>query len=73
MAAFSDLLQRIVRDLEQAGAQQPGDDLRARLGYGTGDDVDDVDDMDDVDEPEPGQRGHEGRRRYESRRRCGSR
>ena len=54
MAAFSDLLQRIVRDLEQAGGQRPGDDLRARLGYGTGDDVDNVDDVDDVDEPEPG-------------------
>ena len=37
MAAFADLLQRIVRSLEEAGAQQPGDDLRARLGYGTGD------------------------------------
>ena len=51
MAGLRELLQRLAHDLEQAGAQQPGDDLRARLGYGSGDDVDDVD---DVDEPEPG-------------------
>ena len=38
MAGFGDLLQRISRSLEEASAQQPGDDLRARLGYGTGDD-----------------------------------
>ena len=49
MAGFGDLLQRIVRDLEEAGAQRPADDLRARLGYGTGDDPDD----DDLDEPAP--------------------
>ena len=51
MAGLRELLQRLAHDLEQAGAQQPGDDLRARLGYGSGDDVDDVD---DVDETEPG-------------------
>ena len=43
MAGFGELLQRIVRDLEQAGAQRPGDDLRARLGYGPGGDDDDED------------------------------
>lgn len=56
MAGFGDLLQRIVRDLEEAGAQRPADDLRARLGYGTGDDPDDDDDLDNVDdrdEPAP--------------------
>ena len=37
MAGLEALLQRIARSLEEAGAQQPGDDLRARLGYGTGD------------------------------------
>ena len=37
MAAFGDLLQRISRSLEEAGAQRPGDDLRARLGYGAED------------------------------------
>ena len=41
MAGLGNLLQRIARSLEEAGAQQPGDDLRARLGYGT----------DDEDEP----------------------
>ena len=38
MAGFGDLLQRIARSLEEARVQQPGDDLRAQLGYGTGDD-----------------------------------
>ena len=38
MAGLGDLLQRIQRSLEEASAQQPADDLRARLGYGTGDD-----------------------------------
>ena len=42
MAGFAELLQRIVRDLEQAGAQQPEDDLRARLGYGPADEAEDV-------------------------------
>jgi len=37
MAGLGDLLQRISRSLEEASAQRPGDDLRARLGYGTGD------------------------------------
>ena len=37
MAGLGDLLQRFARSLEEAGAQQPGDDLRARLGYGAGD------------------------------------
>ncbi len=41
MAAFGDLLQRIAQSLEEAGAQRPGDDLRARLGYGTGEDDED--------------------------------
>lgn len=56
MAGFADLLQRIVRDLEQAGAQGPEDDLRARLGYGPADDAGDVDeDPGGVDEThEPG-------------------
>ena len=38
MAGLGDLLQRIQRSLEEASTQQPADDLRARLGYGTGDD-----------------------------------
>ena len=37
MAGFGDLLQRITRSLEEAREQQPGDDLRARLGYGNRD------------------------------------
>ena len=41
MAGLGDLLQRIARSLEEASAQRPGDDLRARLGYGTGDDDED--------------------------------
>ncbi len=45
MAGLGDLLQRVARSLEEAQAQRPGDDLRARLGYGTGDD--------DEDEPAP--------------------
>ena len=46
MAAFGELIQRITRSLEEAGAQQPGGDLRAQLGYGAEDD--------DMDEPAPG-------------------
>ena len=46
MAAFGELIQRITRSLEEAGAQQPGGDLRAQLGYGAADD--------DMDEPAPG-------------------
>ena len=53
MAGLGDLLQRIARSLEEAGAQQPGDDLRARLGYGTGDDDEDELAEDAVWEPEP--------------------
>ena len=58
MAGFGDLLQRIARSLEEAGAQQPGDDLRARLGYGAGDDDKDESDWEwepeAALEPEPG-------------------
>ena len=43
MAGLGGLLQRIARDLEQAGGQQPADDLRTRLGYGPGGDDDDED------------------------------
>ena len=46
MAAFGELIQRITRSLEEAGAQQPGGDLRAQLGYGAEDD--------DMDAPAPG-------------------
>lgn len=52
MAGLGDLLQRIARSLEEAGAQQPGDDLRARLGYGTGDEDEDELAEDAVWEPE---------------------
>ena len=41
MAGFGNLLQRIAQSLEEASAQRPGDDLRARLGYGTGEDGED--------------------------------
>ena len=41
MAGFGDLLQRISRSLEEAGAQRPGGDLRERLGYAAGDDDED--------------------------------
>ena len=37
MASLGDLLQRIARSLEEAREQGPADDLRARLGYGAGD------------------------------------
>ena len=37
MAGLEGLLQRIARSLEEAGAQRPGDDLRARMGYGAED------------------------------------
>ena len=46
MAAFGELIQRIARSLEEAGAQRPGGDLRAQLGYGAEDD--------DMGEPAPG-------------------
>ena len=51
MAGLGDLLQRVARSLEEAQAQRPADDLRARLGYGTGDD-DDEPDSDSIWEPE---------------------
>ena len=38
MAAFEKLIQQVARALEEARVERPaGDDLRARLGYGTGD------------------------------------
>ena len=52
MAGLGELLQRIARSLEEAQAQRPGDDLRARLGYGTGDDDEDEPAPDAVGEPE---------------------
>ena len=52
MAGLGELLQRIARSLEEAQAQRPGDDLRARLGYGTGDDDEDELAPDAVREPE---------------------
>ena len=52
MAAFGDLLQRIAQSLEEAGAQRPGDDLRARLGYGTGGEDEDELASETVWEPE---------------------
>ena len=52
MAGLGELLQRIARDLEQAGGQQPADDLRTRLGYGPGGDGDD-EDFGAVDESAP--------------------
>ena len=53
MAGLEALLQRIARSLEEAGAQQPGDDLRARLGYGTGEEAEEQE-TDSVWEPERG-------------------
>ena len=52
MAGFGDLLQRITHSLEAAGAQRPGGDLRARLGYGTGDDDEDELASETAGEPE---------------------
>lgn len=49
MASLGELLQRIARSLEEAREQGPADDLRARLGYGTG--------GEDEDEYEPAQDG----------------
>ena len=58
MAGLGELLQRIARNLEEAGPRQPADDLRARMGYGSGEDAEDVNhdagDMDEVDDPESG-------------------
>jgi hypothetical protein len=47
MASLGDLLQRIARSLEEAREQGPADDLRARLGYGPGDE-DDYEPAEDV-------------------------
>ena len=52
MAGFAEMLQRLARELEQADAQRPEDDLRARLGYGPADDTEDVDHADGADAPE---------------------
>ena len=53
MAGFAEMLQRLARELEQADAQRPEDDLRARLGYGSADDVDgDTGGVDEADAPE---------------------
>ena len=52
MAGLGDLLQRMARSLEEASARQPGDDLRARLGYGTGDEDDDEPAEGSIWEPE---------------------
>ena len=68
MAGFGDLLQRITHSLEEAGAQRPGDDLRARLGYGAGDDDEDELASETVWEPEAA-RGAETVRKSESARR----
>lgn len=61
MAGFGELLQRIARSLEEAQAQRPGDDLRARLGYGTGDDDEDEPAPDAVGEPEAAAEAATGR------------
>ena len=52
MAGLAEFLQRLARDLEQADAQRPEDDLRARLGYGPAEDAEDVDDADGGAAPE---------------------
>ena len=52
MAGLGDLLQRVARSLEEASAARPADDLRARLGYGTGDEDDEELAEDAVWEPE---------------------
>ena len=53
MAGFAEMLQRFARELEQADAQRPEDDLRARLGYGPADDVDgDAGGVDEADAAE---------------------
>ena len=61
MAGFGDLLQRIAQSLEEAGAQRPGDDLRARLGYGTGEEDEDELASETVWEPEAEPRSEPGR------------
>ena len=49
MAGLAEMLQRLARDLEQADAQRPEDDLRARLGYGPAEDMEDMEYVDDAD------------------------
>ena len=59
MAASGGLFERIARSLEEARAQQqPGDDLRARLGYGTEDDFEDDSESESVWTPDT-ERGSE--------------
>ena len=54
MAGLEALLQRIARSLEEkTGSQQPGGDLRARMGYGSEDEVEELA-SDPVWEPETG-------------------
>ena len=63
MASLGDLLQRIARSLEEAREQGPADDLRARLGYGPGDE-DDYEPAEDVireSETEPARNRPAGR------------
>ena len=52
MAGLGDWLQQVARSLEEAGARQPGDDLRARLGYGTGEEDEEELESDSVWAPE---------------------
>ena len=54
MASLGELLQRVARSLEEAREQGPADDLRARLGYGTGDEDEDEPVEDAFREPETG-------------------
>ena len=70
MAGFGDLLQRIAHSLEEAGAQRPGDDLRARLGYGTGENEEEELASETVWEPETA-RDSESARRPEAARDAG--
>ena len=54
MAGLESLLQRIARSLQEAGAQQPGGDLRARMGYDSEDEDDGELASEPVWEPETG-------------------
>ena len=62
MAGFGNLIERINRTLQEAAAQQPGDDLRARLGYGTGDDDEEELESDSIWEPETNREPEPARR-----------
>ena len=53
MAGLEALFQRIARSLEEAGSQQPGGDLRARMGYGSEDEAEELA-SDPAWEPETG-------------------